>query len=66
MSMSHSRNQHLTVDTALSKSTPEVRSLAMWAFILVVAIVAIAALVWDASLTADQRIQVFLQSGVYP
>jgi TRAP-type C4-dicarboxylate transport system permease small subunit len=49
MSMSYSRNQHLTVDAALSKSTPEVRSLAMWAFILVVAIVAIAALVWDGS-----------------
>jgi hypothetical protein len=63
-------NQHLTVDAALSRSTPEskreVRPLAMWAFILVVAIVAIAALVSDASLTADQRIQVFLQSGIYP
>jgi hypothetical protein len=63
-------NHHLTVDAALSMSTPEsereVRPLATWAFILVVAIVAIAALVSDASLTADQRIQVFLQSGIYP
>ena len=59
-------SQHLTVDAALSRSTPEVRPLAMWAFILVVAFLAIAALVSDASLTADQRIQVFLQSGIYP
>ncbi len=46
-------NQRLTVDAALSRSTAEskreVRPLAMWAFILVVAIVAIAALVSDAS-----------------
>ena len=61
---------HVALDGALTTSTPErkgeVRPLATWAFILVVAIVAIAALVSDASLTADQRIQVFLQSGIYP
>jgi hypothetical protein len=59
-------DQNLTVDGGLSRSTPKVRSLAMWAFILVVAMLAAAALVWDASLTADQRIQMFLPSGVYP
>ena len=63
-------NRHITFDAALTKSTPEtrgeVRLLALWPFIVVVAILAIVALVSDASLTADQRIEVFQQSGTYP
>lgn len=63
-------NPHVTLDAVLTKSTPEtkgeVRLLALWPFIFVVAIPAIVALVSDASLTADQRIQVFQQSGFYP
>jgi hypothetical protein len=63
-------NPHVTLDAALTKSTLEtkgkVRLLALWPFILVAAILAIALLVSDASLTADQRIQVFQQSGFYP
>jgi hypothetical protein len=63
-------NRHVILDAALTKSTPktrgEVRLLALWPFIVVVAILAIVALVSDASLTADQRIEVFQQSGVYP
>jgi hypothetical protein len=63
-------NRHVTLDAALTKSTTEtrggVRLLALWPFIFVVAILAIVALVSDASLTADQRIEVFQQSGMYP
>ena len=63
-------NRDVTLDAALTTSTPEsrgeVRLLALWSFIFVVAILAIVALVSDASLTADQRIQVFLESGMYP
>jgi hypothetical protein len=63
-------NRHVILDAALTKSTPEtrgeVRLLALWPFIVVVAILAIVALVSNASLTADQRIEVFQQSGVYP
>lgn len=63
-------NPHVTLDAALTRRTPEtkgeVRLLALWPFILVVAILAIVALVSDASLTADQRSQVFQQAGFYP
>jgi hypothetical protein len=63
-------NRHVTFDAALTKSTPEtrgeVRLWELWPFIFVVAILAIVALVSDASLTPDQRTQVFQQSGVYP
>jgi hypothetical protein len=63
-------NRHVMFDAALTKSTPEtrgeVRLLALWPFIVVAAILAIVALVSDASLTTDQRIEVFQQSGVYP
>jgi hypothetical protein len=63
-------NHNVILDAALTKSTPEtsgeVRLLALWPFVVVVAILATVALVSDASLTADQRIEVFQQSGVYP
>jgi len=63
-------NRHVILDAALTKSTSqtrgEVRLLALWPFIVVVAMLAIVALVSDASLTADQRIEVFQQSGMYP
>jgi hypothetical protein len=63
-------NRHVILDAALTKSTletsGEVRLLALWPFVVVVAILATVALVSDASLTADQRIEVFQQSGVYP
>ena len=63
-------NHNVILDAALTKSTPEtrgeVRLLALWPFIVVVAILAIVALVSDASLTAHQRIEVFQQSGMYP
>jgi hypothetical protein len=63
-------NRDIALDTALATSTPEtkgeIRLLALWPFILAVAILAIVAVVSDNSLTPDQRIEVFQQSGVYP
>jgi hypothetical protein len=63
-------NRHVILDAALTKSAPETRGearlLALWPFIVVVAILTIVALISDASLTADQRVEVFQQSGVYP
>jgi hypothetical protein len=63
-------NRHVILDAALTKNAPEtrgeVRLLALWPFIAVVAILATVALVSDASLTAEQRIEVFQQSGMYP
>jgi hypothetical protein len=60
-------NRHVILDAALTPVTRgEVRLLALWPFIVVVAILAIVALVSDASLTAHQRVEVFQQSGVYP
>jgi hypothetical protein len=63
-------NRDVAFDAAPATSTPErkgeVRLLALWPFVLVVAILAIIALISDGSVTPDQRIQVFQQSGVYP
>ena len=63
-------NQHVAIDAGLATELPQRKGqaclLAVGSFILVVAILAVAALVSDASLTADQRLQVFLRSGIYP
>jgi hypothetical protein len=42
------------------------RLLALCSFIVIAAVLVIAALLSDSSLTPDQRIQVFHQSGMYP
>jgi hypothetical protein len=59
---------HVALDGALTTSTSErkgeVRLVALWPFIVVVAILAIVALISEASFTPDQRIEVFQQSGV--
>ena len=61
-------NQNVSIDAALttnaSRREVESRRFPLWALILV----AFAALVlgFDASLTPDQRLEVFLQSGMYP
>ena len=61
-------NQHVSIDAALttnaSRRAVDSRRFPLWALILV----AFAALVlgFDASLTPDQRLEVFLQSGMYP
>jgi hypothetical protein len=63
-------NQHVALDVALATSVPQRkgkgRLLALCSFILVAAVLAIAALIWDSSLTPEQRIQVFQQSGIDP
>jgi hypothetical protein len=63
-------NQHVAFDAALATSVPQRkgkgRLLALCSFIFVAAVLAIAALIWDSSLTPEQRIQVFQQSGTYP
>jgi hypothetical protein len=63
-------NQHVALDAALATSVPQRkgkgRLLALCTFILVAAVLAIAALIWNSSLTPEQRIQVFQQSGTYP
>jgi hypothetical protein len=62
-------NQHVALDAALATSVPQRkgkgRLLALCSFILVAAVLAIA-LISDSSLTPEQRIQVFQQSGMYP
>jgi hypothetical protein len=62
-------NQHVPLDAALATNVPqrtgEGRLLALCSFILVAAVLAIA-LISDSSLTPEQRIQVFQQSGMYP
>jgi hypothetical protein len=63
-------NQHATPNAALLSGTAErkaeVRLLALWPLILVVAILAIVALISESNFTPDQRIQAFQQSGTYP
>jgi hypothetical protein len=63
-------NQHVALDAALATSVLQRkgkgRLLALCSFILVAAVLAIAALISDSSLTPEQRIQVFQQSGIYP
>jgi hypothetical protein len=63
-------NQQAALDAALATNLPqskgEGRLLALCSFILVAAVLAIAALISDSSFTPEQRIQVFQQSGMYP
>jgi hypothetical protein len=63
-------NRDVSMDAALtansSESKGESRSFTLWPVLLVVLIVASVVLTLDASLTPDQRIAVFLQSGIYP
>jgi hypothetical protein len=63
-------DQHVAFDAALITSMPErkgeVRVLAWCSFIIVAAILRIAVLISDSSLTPNQRFAVFQQSGFYP
>jgi hypothetical protein len=60
----------VSFDTALtadrSASTAADRPYALWAFIVVLVGVACTVLVLDASITPEQRIATFLQSGLIP
>ena len=57
-------------DATLTAGAPERkredRPVAFWLLALAAAIIAVAALVCDASLTPDQRVQAYLQSGMFP
>jgi hypothetical protein len=61
-------NQNVSIDAALttnaSRRQVETRRFPLWALILVAFVVVV--LRFDASLTPDQRLEVFLQSGMYP
>ena len=63
-------NQHVALDATLATIVPQKKSegrlLALGSFIVVAAVLAIAVLLSDSSLTPKQRIQVFQQSGMYP
>jgi hypothetical protein len=63
-------NQYVALDAApathVSQRKGEGHLLALCLFILVAAGLAIAALLADRSLTPEQRIQMFQQSGTYP
>lgn len=62
--------QYLSVDAApttrASECKREERPVAVWLLIFAAAIIAVGAVVCDASLTPDQRIQAYLQSGMFP
>jgi anti-sigma-K factor RskA len=63
-------NRPVAFDAAMTTSTQErkneVRLVALWPFIIAVAILAVVALISDSSLTLDERMQLLQQSGVYP
>jgi hypothetical protein len=62
--------QYVSVDVAPTTRTHErkreERPVAVWLLIFAAAIIAVGAIVCDASLTPDQRIQAYLQSGMFP
>jgi hypothetical protein len=62
--------QQVSLDAGLipraSDINGELRRFVLWPFILITAIIAVVAVRADASLTPDQRIKVFLDSGMYP
>jgi hypothetical protein len=62
--------QYLSVDAAPTMRVPERkredRLVAVWLLSFAAAIIAVGAVVCDASLTPDQRIQAYLQSGMFP
>ena len=52
--------------TGLPERKREDRRVAVWLLSLAAAIIAVGAVVCDASLTPDQRIQAYVQSGMFP
>ena len=62
--------QYLSVDAVPTTGAPERkregRPVAVWLLSLAAAIIAVGAVVCDASLTPDQRVQASLQSGMFP
>ena len=62
-------NQHVSIDTALTTEASEHKvenhTFALWTLIILVAF-AVLVLRLDASFTPNQRIEMLLQSGMYP
>jgi hypothetical protein len=62
--------QYLSADAAPMTGTPERKRedhpVAVWLLSFAAAIIAVGAVVCDASLTPDQRIHAYLQSGMFP
>ncbi len=62
--------QYLSVDAAPTTGAPERnrgdRPVVVWLLSLAAAIIAVGAVVCDTSLSPDQRIQAYLQSGMFP
>jgi hypothetical protein len=62
--------QYLSVDAAPTTTSLErkhgARPVAVWLFIVAAAVIALGAIVCDASLTPDQRVQAYQQSGTFP
>jgi hypothetical protein len=62
--------QYLSVDAAPTTRAPERkredRPVAVWLLSFAAAIIAVGPVVCDASLTPDQRIQAYVQSGMFP
>ena len=63
-------NRQVPFDATLTEKrtarTVSQRSLALWAFVAVVAVIACTVLILDVSITPEQRTAVFEQSGFFP
>ncbi len=62
-------SQQLSIDAGLVKASDNqtrTRTFVPWVLLLGCAIIAVVVLMADASLTPEQRIDAFLQSGTYP
>ncbi len=64
--MTQQASMAVDLTTRASDSSVERRAFKFWPLLLAVAIVAVVALIADSSLTPDQRMAAFLQSGMYP
>jgi hypothetical protein len=56
--------QYLSVDAAPTTGARD--PVGVWLLVLAAAIIAVGAVVCDVSLTPDQRIQAFLETGMFP
>jgi hypothetical protein len=52
--------------TESSQGTQADRPIALWAFVAIAVVIACVVLVFDSSLTTEQRIALFVQSGMFP
>ncbi len=59
-------SNYAALTTVQLASKGENRSFALWPLILVAVVMIVVALTSDASLTPTQRMEVYLQSGMFP